>query len=274
LHYTDIALAEIESPLLMPGEETKQRRNLSDSDLRVAHASRARRDRAKTHLETLRKIAREKRQAENARKRGVIPRFRKTPSETLRPLRSESSSNTKKREDGSVTLLPFERGIGFPPELNTFERITPRQVETMQQDLDDLVATARKGSARNSNPLSHMRERMRAVERASQKLPALAGGTSSSSLLAPYRETAHIVLKRDDPKAQYDASRSRLLSKFGKSSKNKNLVSIESSSSSVPESKSARNHKKFLADMLSELTSAMTTSTTQVFGDNDNDDEK
>jgi len=258
----------------MPGEETKQRRNLSDSDLRVAHASRARRDRAKTHLETLRKIAREKRQAENARKRGVIPRFRKTPSETLRPLRSESSSNTKKREDGSVTLLPFERGIGFPPELNTFERITPRQVETMQQDLDDLVATARKGSARNSNPLSHMRERMRAVERASQKLPALAGGTSSSSLLAPYRETAHIVLKRDDPKAQYDASRSRLLSKFGKSSKNKNLVSIESSSSSVPESKSARNHKKFLADMLSELTSAMTTSTTQVFGDNDNDDEK
>ena len=130
----------------------------------------ARRDRAKTHLETLRKIAREKRQAENARKRGVIPRFRTTPSETLRPLRSES---TKKREDGSVTLLPFERGIGFPPELNTFERITPRQVETMQQDLDDLVATARKGSSRNSNPLNHMRQRMRTIERNSHKLPAL-----------------------------------------------------------------------------------------------------
>ena len=123
MHYTDIALAEIESPLLMPGEETKQRRNMSDSDLRIAHASRARRDRAKTHLETLRKIAREKRQAENARKRGVIPRFRTTPSETLRPLRSES---TKTRDDGSVTLLPFERGIGFPPELNTFERITSK----------------------------------------------------------------------------------------------------------------------------------------------------
>ena len=166
---------------------------MSDSDLRIAHASRARRDRAKTHLETLRKIAREKRQAENARKRGVIPRFRTTPSETLRPLRSEI---TKKREDGSVTLLPFERGIGFPPELNTFERITPRQVETMQQDLDDLVATAQKGSSRNSNPLNHMRQRMRTIERNSHKLPALVGSSatsSNSSPLAPYRETAHIV---------------------------------------------------------------------------------
>ena len=95
-----------------------------------------------------------------------------------------------------MTLLPFERGIGFPPELNTFERITPRQVETMQQDLDDLVATARKGSSRNSNPLNHMRQRMRTIERNSHKLPALVGSSatsSNSSPLAPYRETAHIV---------------------------------------------------------------------------------
>eukprot|EP00938_MAST-03A_sp_MAST-3A-sp1_P001716 g1716.t1 len=147
----------------------------------------------------------------------------------------------------------------------------------MQQDLDDLVATARKGSSRNSNPLNHMRQRMRTIERNSHKLPALVGSSatsSNSSPLAPYRETAHIVLKRDDPKAQYDASRSRLLSKFGKRSNQKNHQDIisSSSSSSLPESKSARNHKKFLADMLAELTSAMGASSTDDMGFDDGEE--
>ena len=81
--------------------------------------------------------------------------------------------------------------------------------------------------------------------------------------------TAHIVLKRDDPKAQYDASRSRLLSKFGQNrNRQKKDDSHVLTSSSVPESKSARNHMKFLADMLAELTSALGASSAGVgFGD-------
>ena len=77
----------------------------------------------------------------------------------------------EEREDGSVTLLSREVSDFLQSEIRS------NVSHLDKSDIDQSphpVATA-KGSARNSNPLNHMRQRMRTIERNSHKLPALVG---------------------------------------------------------------------------------------------------
>eukprot|EP00940_MAST-03C_sp_MAST-3C-sp2_P003639 g3639.t1 len=297
LGYMDVASIDIETPLLMPSDPLRvERPEPTVADLRIAHASRAKREKARSHLETLRARARERRAAETARKMGKVVAFQKNPRGSssssssslggdgntktssavahLEPLRSKGKS--ARNADGSVTLMPFERELGHPPELGSFERLTPRRVVSMQpsddedsDDSEDLEGSRPSARNRGSGPLAHMRRRMKAVESAPRKLPALsstapASSSPSSTSMGPYRAAPRMVVhkkggghrtvaitsmttRRKDASAAYSAARSRLLSKLSYRDwklKQQEKGAIDGDGhSNLPESKDARDHR-------------------------------
>jgi len=205
LAFMDIASAQIEVPLLMPGHQTRYPRPLpSVADLRISRASRAKRERAQLQLAALRAHARDKRLGRTAVRSSSAPLSRSQGrADAVSRASHAGGVHSSSMTPSSAAVLPFEEGLGQPPSFHTFERITEGTVQPLTgspaMGTEEAEGTAAveglsrdslrgkvlaKASRSSGNALIHMRRRQKAALKAPRKLPKLdrhSGGLGDSS---------------------------------------------------------------------------------------------
>lgn len=297
LAFMDIASAQIEVPLLMPGHQSRFPRPLpSAADLRISRASRAKRERAQLQLAALRAHARDKRLGHTA------IRSRSAPLQRNKDMSMSSNAETM----GGTVNLPFEQGLGQPPSFNTFERITQDSVQPLKlsaaaeeggeggQGLDTLNRKVLAKGFKSSGPLMHMRRGQKASLKAPRKLPKLGhsgsfggrtsaseGGMAGSARMEtgaqPYKRSHRLTLQRKGgghrsvlikpqkrQPVDVQAARSRLLSKLSYRDWKRTQMGLDqrdAAEEAEDETSSASMHRRFLLDTLAQVQNEMDAAT-------------